>query len=379
MITTFSIIPILLLSALSERLLSFPMLGMQISFGDLLLIISPLIFIEYSSIKLRTIILLLGISLGIMIHSYTTSGNIALNSSISIPLKIMMSIFIYKSLKINNFSRLDYINVYLVFLLLSVGAIFFSDGSPFFSFEYLNRNETLNYMIPLLMLITIYSFKHNRYRKLLYSAYSILLFTSIIVQSRQAILGVLLGLLIYIFFFKKGRKFLLIFVFFVISYVSVFNNTFNSQLFADKYTNQRISTVVSLSPNTRSDEVRLQLIYTGMEGFLGSPIFGNGLQSFKSDNEYGKVAHNSYISTLYEFGTIGVLLILVFFKQYFYQLVSLKRGANKYSQLLIIPVTAFYVQLFFIESFGKYPLYIVIPIIYYILSSEFYSRSFLRK
>jgi hypothetical protein len=372
--------PILLLSAISERLLSFSMLGMQISLGDFLLILSLVIFIEYSSIKLRTIIVLLLVSFGIMFHSYVTSGNVTLNASITIPSKIMMSIFIYKSLKINRFSRLDYIIVYLAFFLLSIGVIFLSDGSPFFSFEYLNRNESLNYMIPLLMLITIYSFKHNFYRKLLYSAYAILLFTSIIVQSRQVILGLLVGFLIYIIIFKSGRLFFVMFVIFSISYIAAFNNNiFNSQLFTDEYANQRLSTVIHLSPDTRADKERLNHIFTGVKGFLDNPILGNGFQSYRNNNEYGKVAHNSYITALYELGTIGVLLIIVFIKKYINQLISLKKGSGKYSQLLIIPVTAFYFQLFFIESFGKYPLYIMIPIMYYILSSEFYNRPFLRK
>ena len=380
MITVFSIMPILLLSAISERLLSFSMLGMQISLGDFLLILSLVIFIEYSSIKLRTIIVLLLVSFGIMFHSYVTSGNVTLNASITIPSKIMMSIFIYKSLKINRFSRLDYIIVYLAFFLLSIGVIFLSDGSPFFSFEYLNRNESLNYMIPLLMLITIYSFKHNFYRKLLYSAYAILLFTSIIVQSRQVILGLLVGFLIYIIIFKSGRLFFVMFVIFSISYIAAFNNNiFNSQLFTDEYANQRLSTVIHLSPDTRADKERLNHIFTGVKGFLDNPILGNGFQSYRNYNEYGKVAHNSYITALYELGTIGVLLIIVFIKKYINQLISLKKGSGKYSQLLIIPVTAFYFQLFFIESFGKYPLYIMIPIMYYILSSEFYNRPFLRK
>jgi len=355
------------------------MLGMQISLGDFLLILSLAIFIEYSSIKLRTIIVLLLVALGIMLHSYVTSGNVTLNTSITIPSKIMMSIFIYNSLKINRFSRLDYIIVYLAFFSLSIGAIFLSDGSPFFSFEYLNRNETLNYMIPLLMLITIYSFRHNVYRKLLYSAYTILLFTSIIVQSRQVIFGLLVGFLIYIIIFKNWRIFFAMFIIFSISYIAAFNNIVNSQLFTDEYTNQRISTVMNLSPETRADQERLNHIFTGVKGFLDNPILGNGFQSYRNNNEYGKVAHNSYVTALYELGTIGVLLIIVFIKKYFNQLISLKIGSGKYRQLLIIPVTTFYFQLFFIESFGKYPLYIVIPIGYYILSSEFYTRPFLRK
>lgn len=61
---------------------------------------------------------------------------------------------------------------------------------------------------------------------------------------------------------------------------------------------------------------RGQLIMAGFTGFLNSPIWGNGLASYRNpDNTLtgGSMTHNDYIQILYELGAVGILMFLAIF------------------------------------------------------------------
>ena len=81
------------------------------------------------------------------------------------------------------------------------------------------------------------------------------------------------------------------------------------------YAGSRIQTLQTLEPSNRADKQRLANIIQSYEGFIESPIIGNGPTSFIRNNPYNKVAHNTYASTLYELGLVGIIVLLMLLKK----------------------------------------------------------------
>ena len=128
------------------------------------------------------------------------------------------------------------------------------------------------------------------------------------------------------------------------------------------YSGNRLKTLQTLEPSTRADKQRLSNIIQSYNGFKKSPIFGNGPTSFIRNNPYNKVAHNTYASTLYELGLIGLIVLFFIFKKLL-MTINLKTYDER-SRLFSKLVAAFSIflifQSLFIEALPKAPIYIIL-------------------
>lgn len=105
---------------------------------------------------------------------------------------------------------------------------------------------------------------------------------------------------------------------------------------------------------TQGDKYRLLNILSGIDGWLQNPIFGHGLGSYIRLNEFGKVAHNSYITLLFEGG-------LLLFSIFIYLIYYFSRYLDGFLTSLIF--FTMLLSLNFIESLGKLPVYIYFGIL----------------
>ena len=226
------------------------------------------------------------------------------------------------------------------FIILMFGLLLFSDGSPFFSIEILNRNETIAYLLALVYIIPD---KKNRLRIILLS---ILLFSSFIVQSRQLIVGIAFSILIFMIInYKYFKKYTHVIFFLGIVFYLLFNNIFLSTL--DEYNKNRYS-FSSIEDRTRSDRMRFFNILYAFNNLDKSPLIGQGSGSFIRANPLKRVSHNSYVTSIYENGIIGFILFLLLL----YKSIPDK---NKWLSFFIFFIMVG--QLFFIESIGKFFIY----------------------
>ena len=100
---------------------------------------------------------------------------------------------------------------------------------------------------------------------------------------------------------------------------------------------------------TQGDKFRVLNILSGFKGWMDSPLLGNGIGSYVRLNEFGKVAHNTYITLLFEGGLMFLLLFIYI----------LRRAVDK--KLRFLTYLLVFVILFnlnFIEAFGKFTIYL---------------------
>ena len=111
-------------------------------------------------------------------------------------------------------------------------------------------------------------------------------------------------------------KFLPIIILICFSSFYLFNEYYFEGL--DDY-NQRRFNLDEIEERTRGDRIRYYNIIYGLEEFSDNPIIGHGTGSFIRSNPLNRVSHNSYITSLYENGIIGLLLLLYLYIELFLQ------------------------------------------------------------
>ena len=292
-----------------------------------------------------------------------------LNSLFTIPAKIIVGAIIASQLLSSNLDRryvlLIDINIF-IFIFIQ---LFLTDASPFFSFELFNRNETLAYISCLFCLRTTIIFlakvgKFN-FMKNVFAPFLIILSCALVVQSRQASLAALMFIGSYYLFSSINRKVLLRRSLFAIS-IFMASVSFFLTIELSGYSGNRLKTLQTLEPSTRADKQRLSNIIQSYNGFKKSPIFGNGPTSFIRNNPYNKVAHNTYASTLYELGLIGLIVLFFIFKKLL-MTINLKTYDER-SRLFSKLVAAFSIflifQSLFIEALPKAPIYIILALLH---------------
>ena len=293
------------------------------------------------------------------------SSYYGLNSLFTIPAKIIVGAIIAThmlSSKINrNHILLLDINIF-IFILIE---IFLSDASPFFNFELFNRNETLAYISCLYCLRStcIYISKiedFNTFSHVLLP-FIIIFSCAIIVQSRQASIAALVFIASYYLLSSLNNKILVRRGLLTLGLLSIFISFFLT-IELSGYAGSRIQTLQTLEPSNRADQQRLANIIQSYEGFIESPIIGNGPTSFIRNNPFNKVAHNTYASTLYELGLVGIIVLLMLLKKLL-MTASIKtydERSRLFAKLIACYAIFLIFQSFFIEALPKAPLYIIL-------------------
>ena len=72
----------------------------------------------------------------------------------------------------------------------------------------------------------------------------------------------------------------------------------------------RLHTLQTFEPATSASRHRLAKIFQVIKAARDKPIFGNGATSYIRNNKFKKVAHNTYVSTVNEFGVVGLLVLI---------------------------------------------------------------------
>lgn len=364
---------------LLERVFSLNLGLFRIGPGELfiLLFAAHQFFFKSNAIVPRNLFLMACAFFSVILAGLISNGTqYGFNSLLTIPARIIVVGFIFYTLTRERYSWWwSYIinfNLVVYFILL----LLLSDASPFFNFELFNRNELMAYTAALLALRLV-NLSKVPYARVMFktSVYwgtiCIILFMGFLGQSRQAIISVLLMVLV-LYVLSSRNKLALVGKGLAAATMLSMLVVGVSQIELDGYQGARLATIQSLEPSTRGDKQRLANIYQGFEGVKERPVFGNGATSFVRDNEFGKVAHNTYVSTAYEFGLVGLmLLLLLLFKMLTVLSIrsenkNFEMSAHALGGLLVFFVT----QINFIESFAKAPIYIFILCSFYMLDKS---------
>lgn len=331
---------ILIFFALTERFVYVYLGSVKLGLFDITLLSFAFYLLFQKKIfvsKLYVIFIIYFVITNIIIY-LNVNSNISLTSIVTVPLKLLLVGYLAKSTNIT--SNFIVLNI-LTFILILGGLLFLSDGSPFNQIHVLNRNETITYLLALIFLLP--SSKSELRLILLLT----LIISSFIVQSRQMIVGLLFSSLIYgIVNIREVMKYGPAIVLIVFISIYWFNNVYFNNL--DDYNKRRYS-FSSIESSTGGDRVRYYNVFWGIENAARSPIIGQGTGSYARLHPLNKVAHNSFITAFFENGILGLsLFICLIFN-------SLPSRSDKLSFFIY---TMMFASLFFIESMGKFAIYL---------------------
>lgn len=328
------------LLALSERIVHVQFFGMVLGFFDLFLLIH-VILIRINKSRIPVIIPFFVIYF-IVINLYNLSyREISYSAIVTIPLKFGLAL----SLSRISLSAKYVQNLILIqFLVLVLLLLLMSDGSPFNSLHFMNRNETIAYILA-----TIFLVKRDKFKLILLA---ILIVLSFVVQSRQIVFATVVGGVIYMLVHMswKRRIYTLIIALPIIYMGHHVYNKFLGSL--SVYEARRYSIITPVEERTHGDRVRYENIMFGLKNFKQSPLLGQGAGSYIRDNPYNKVAHNYYVTALYESGLIGLFLFLLLI------IFMFKTVRKQRIETLILMIML--VELNFIEALGKWFFFIYI-------------------
>ena len=371
---------VFLISTLSERLVNIDIGPLRLSIGDVCLLFSiPYLIILNSRIQKIFCYLAIFAFLVILSSIVYNTYPFGFNSLISIPLRIIASYIIFLELqRLQTPGYWKQVIHFTIFVLIFC-LLFLSDAAVYSILDIFNRNELLAYIISLFLLSNVIKTKYNQDisdRGVILHLLIILfvIFLSLLVGSRQHLLGLSIGVLFLLFLLPIRIKVLAMFVVAAISLVSL--PTITQKILSNERSIARAETIIKFEPATRADQFRLNNITQAINGFQESYVFGNGPTSFRRDNKYDKVAHSTPFSVAYEFGVLGLfwLLLVLYFilrpafskRRLFY---------NRKSQILAIYLLpCVIIQALFMELLAKAPLYVFLACGMYLMYGDKRSR-----
>lgn len=373
----YSLISILILFYFFQRIEFFNLniADKELSIGHLMLISVVLInLVLINKVKINHLIITVIISFYIF-FIMMINNSFYLEIFISIMLKIILLFQFSLILDLIKPTKKDYLVTSLCFYLIFLLSFFLGEKNIFFHISFFNGNETINYLLVYLILITFIQSKiknenYNKFFKLNLLPIFLILILAISLKSRQGVLVVFVFFIFYLNFnfnIKFGKKFFLnIFVFalfFLIIY-SLLN-------IVNEYENQRLQDLINLEINTRADRKRLELLLFGINGILENP-FGYGLTNFLKDNPFNASSHNTYLQLLYELGVISSILIFWIFLNIKKNLKISKLKNNNFIFFLNLIILIFFIHLFMIDSLGNLNIFIVLSFLVYFSSKRKY-------
>jgi hypothetical protein len=345
----------IILFAYSERVFAIQFGEYKVGLFDISALIYVLVSIMLKLKLSKNILYLIFVLAVIQILALVNSNSISYTASFTVGLKLFLTYFLFRE-QINSLSLLiTGLNLYIFFTIVLVA---FSDGAIFFPTEYFNRNETLGY---LLMSVFIIDEKYNTIRILLLL---VLVCLTFVVESRQILVSMVIVSFFTVFFSRRisisykifGGLFAVVFILIVIPVIYSGYDDYTLRRYNIFYEAIELDfeSITESKDVTQGDKYRILNIISGFQGWLRSPFFGHGLGSYVRLNEFGKVAHNTYVTILFEGG-------LVLFSVFIYLIYYFSRHLNHYLNFLIF--FTMLVSLNFIESLGKLPIYIFFGIV----------------
>ena len=349
-----------ILLAISERLLTFEIGSLNIGLFDIsIVVVSIYIFLNKIYIPKFYIIFISYFILSNIFIFFFINNNVSLTSILTVPLKLILVVYLAKHTKE---SKIHLQLCFLTFILLFVGLLTISDASLFFDVELLNRNETIAYLLSIIYLIP------NNKKKLKITLLILLILTSFAVQSRQIVIGLILALIIFSFLnFRKFFKYVPLIIIISISLTYYFTNVYYKNL--DEY-NKRRYEISSVESRTRADRDRFFNIVWGIENSSKSLLIGQGTGSYVRLNPLKKVSHNSYLTSLFENGIVGLIMFLI---------LLFKSKPNKQDKLANFIFIIMMGQIIFIESIGKFFIYIYFMKSIMLNKEKYFSKTFIKK
>jgi len=351
-----------------ERILNLNIGFMSIGIGDIFIILF-LFFNIFGSKKLNIdkgiFIIAILFFVSIFASLIFNSSYYGLNSLFTVPAKIMVGAIIATHMLSSELNRKHILLLDINILIFIFIEIFLSDASPFFSFEFFNRNETLAYISCLFCLrstcIYIGKIGDFNFLKNVFIPFLIIFSCAIIVQSRQASLAALVFIATYYLASSINKKLLVRRGILTLGLFGILLSFF-STIEVSGYAGSRIQTLQTLEPSNRADQQRLANIIQSYEGFKESPIIGNGPTSFIRNNPFNKVAHNTFASTLYELGMVGLIVLFMLFKKLLItaNIKTYDERSRLFSKLIASFALFLIFQSLFIEALPKAPLYIIL-------------------
>jgi O-antigen ligase len=170
------------------------------------------------------------------------------------------------------------------------------------------HNSYSFYLLP--VILTLYSFLRKKFELKYLLFLLLLLFVDLFTFSRAGLLGLMVGLLMFEFYFKKSKNILFkrVIIVFTILLFFLFYSILSANL--DRH----------LTPETISE--RTGIWVTVMPFIEGHFLLGNGLGSYElyRSQILGSLStHNIYLSIIFEIGVIGLItmmyyLFLIFIK-----------------------------------------------------------------
>lgn len=351
-----------------ERIYSINVGFMSLGLGDFF-IIGFLLFNIFGSKKLNIdkniFILAILIFFSIFLSIVYNGSYYGLNSLFTIPAKLIVGAIIASHMLASKIDRRHVLLVDInIFIFLFI-ELFLSDASPFYNFELFNRNETLAYISCLFCLratcIYLGNFGRFNYIFQVMVPFIILFICAIVVESRQASMAALAFISSYYLFasinkaalFRRGLVFSGLFFILISIFLTIE---------ISGYSGTRIQTLQTFEPSNRADKQRLANLVQSYEGFKESPILGKGPTSFIRNNPFNKVAHNTYATTIYELGLLGIFVLFLIFKKLLSVLFikTYDERSRLFTKLIASFSIFFMFQSIFIESLPKAPIYVIL-------------------
>ena len=362
------------LAILSERFLNLNIGILQLSAGDLVVLLTiPWLYLNGGRLPKWTLYISGFVFLSLFISMLLNSG-MGINSTISVPLKLVGSGIVYYELSNLRQSKVWTLIFGALIIVFSINMVLLT-GLGYFSQEIFNRNELFSYMLGICCLyFLIYSKNAKSERRFLWVALSImslLIVLGFLVQSRQGIITGSIILLLSIIYRMNFRNLLPIVAILLITFSLTIKPLL--EIVSEERFAKRIETITELNPQTRADIFRLNNALYVINNFDKAPWFGKGATAFVKEGPYQKVVHNAYLTSLYETGLFGLSVLIGCL---LFMLRPLRHGWRNRKILpsfLVLPsffMMAFVVQALFIEILAKTAFYILIGCSAYLIKEQ---------
>ena len=364
-----------------ERFLHEGTVGSRISPADFLLVGLGMYYLL--SPKKEPVILAYSCATVIIIAAANLYNGLSILTTalISVPSRFLVSGIVLQALSDPSSRRYSRILIKPFSLLLVCSIMFFSDGFSYLTImEVLNRNEAGIFLIVFLIFWII--FLRPSLTHALITIFALLLFF-LLSGSRQLVLSLLASLFVFsilnIYQRGRGKIFSKVATFGMLGAALLIAGQYSSFV-DDEYQSRRYDLLTSFEPTTYSDIKRVDNVLFALENFSESPIFGHGLGSFMQDRGLGIVAHSGVVTTLYEFGAIGMIFLLGLYVSIL-KPIRYSMTRNRVDILYVLAASLLIgsiVQTFFIEIYAKLTIPFTLGIAIYLRKVAIYSRKIIR-
>lgn len=360
--------------SLSERLLNISVGSFQFGLGDILLLLAPLVLVfqNYKMSRWSFVAVILTFFLLTQVTIY--NDFIGVNATITIPLKLVIAGLLYQELKqlraVTLWRKVSFFSLILLIIMIC----FFS-GRGFLQQELFNRNELISYFLAFsafyLCLIQKCRISDKKIILIHILLFIIFSMTVILAESRQ---GILVLIIIFLCYFIQNLKWKNILKITILSCMIIVPTTiFITAKFSDEYNQNRFKTIQSFEPQTQADNYRLLNALYVLNNFQSAIFFGHGNNSFVKDGPFKKVVHNAYLSTIYEFGIVGLSFLIFCMYLIIRPFAISLRKRNQLPLRLKLPATflvGISVQALFIEVLAKPPIFIILGCAMYLFHCQ---------